>query len=292
MKLRAWWNQILGKPATFPPSTHAHAHADTTGQTTDDHHSESHTVVSHSDTTATGAELETLTDGSDGDSLHTHASKLSVADIDDTPVNGETAQPISSNWAFDHDADGDAHHNESHTVASHSDTTATGAQLNTLVGGSDASSLHYHLAQILCYKNAAAQDLDGTNVAVNWGSAVHGVLGSAISWSAGNPSRVTINANGWYLISCDVYGESITQRANITLQIRKDGSTFIGPKAASGYIRALSGHNESSVHIGGFSAYLTSGTYIEAVANTAAAAGSWNTVIDTSTIFVTQLQAA
>ncbi len=31
-----------------------------------------HTVASHSDTTATGAELDTLTDGSDADALHTH----------------------------------------------------------------------------------------------------------------------------------------------------------------------------------------------------------------------------
>ncbi len=31
-----------------------------------------HTIVSHSDTTATGTELETLTDGSDADALHDH----------------------------------------------------------------------------------------------------------------------------------------------------------------------------------------------------------------------------
>lgn len=38
-----------------------------------------------------------------------HAQYLLVADIDDTPVNGETAQPISSNWAFDHVAAADPH---------------------------------------------------------------------------------------------------------------------------------------------------------------------------------------
>lgn len=43
-----------------------------------------------------------------------------------------------------HAADGDAHHNESHTVVSHSDTSATGSELNTLTDGSDASSLHDH----------------------------------------------------------------------------------------------------------------------------------------------------
>ena len=39
---------------------------------TADNHDEAHTVASHSDTTATGAELETLTDGSDADALHAH----------------------------------------------------------------------------------------------------------------------------------------------------------------------------------------------------------------------------
>lgn len=35
-------------------------------------HDEAHTIASHSDTTATGAELETLTDGSET-ALHSHA---------------------------------------------------------------------------------------------------------------------------------------------------------------------------------------------------------------------------
>jgi len=48
------------------------AHAALTDVTWDQHHVETHTVVSH-DTDATGAELDTLTDGSDSDALHTHA---------------------------------------------------------------------------------------------------------------------------------------------------------------------------------------------------------------------------
>jgi len=43
-----------------------------------------------------------------------------------------------------HAADGDAHHNQSHTVVSHSDTSATGAELNTLTDGSNADALHEH----------------------------------------------------------------------------------------------------------------------------------------------------
>lgn len=43
-----------------------------------------------------------------------------------------------------HAAIGDAHHTESHMVASHSDTTATGAELDTLTDGSNANGLHSH----------------------------------------------------------------------------------------------------------------------------------------------------
>ena len=71
------------------------------------HHAQSHTVVSHSDTTATGAELETLTDGSTT-ALHGHSAPA-------------------------------------HTVVSHSDTTATGAELETLTDGS-TTALHAHSA--------------------------------------------------------------------------------------------------------------------------------------------------
>jgi hypothetical protein len=65
-------------------------------------------------------------------------------DVDDTPVNGVTATPISSNWAYDHDADVDAHHAQSHNIAGHSDTTATGAELETLTDNSIADTLHRH----------------------------------------------------------------------------------------------------------------------------------------------------
>lgn len=49
-----------------------------------------------------------LTD-SGATTLHTHAAYLRIADIDDTPVDTETAAPISSNWAFDHVAAADPH---------------------------------------------------------------------------------------------------------------------------------------------------------------------------------------
>lgn len=54
-------------------------------------------------------------------SLATHASKntgvhgagedylLNTGDVDDVPVDGETAAPISSNWAYDHENGTDPH---------------------------------------------------------------------------------------------------------------------------------------------------------------------------------------
>ena len=36
-------------------------------------------------------------------------NKLNTADIDDTPVDSETAAPISSNWAYDHENDAEVH---------------------------------------------------------------------------------------------------------------------------------------------------------------------------------------
>ena len=35
--------------------------------------------------------------------------RVSPSDVDDTPVNGATTDPISSNWAYDHAAALDAH---------------------------------------------------------------------------------------------------------------------------------------------------------------------------------------
>ncbi len=77
------------------------AHSATTGQGVDDHHNEAHTVVSHSDTLATGTELDTLTDGSNADALHAHviidadalhdnvASEISAITLKGTPISGD-----------------------------------------------------------------------------------------------------------------------------------------------------------------------------------------------------------
>lgn len=109
------------------------------------HATVAHTIASHSDTTATGTELETLTDGSNADALHVHA----------VPA---------------------------HTIASHSDTSATGAELDTLTDTSNADSLHAHSALAATsaaisivtttsgdvdITSAGAVDIDGTAIQIN-----------------------------------------------------------------------------------------------------------------------------
>jgi hypothetical protein len=68
------WDASLQRyePQDLPAGGGASAHGDLTGVTSDQHHAQSHTVASHSDTTATGAELNELTGGG-ATSLHSHA---------------------------------------------------------------------------------------------------------------------------------------------------------------------------------------------------------------------------
>lgn len=75
-------------PAFQAASEHAHAND----------HAESHAVASHNDTTATGTELETLTDGSDADSLHDHGQFVSGAEAVSAVA---TADPYLKNDASD-----------------------------------------------------------------------------------------------------------------------------------------------------------------------------------------------
>ncbi|KKN74959.1 hypothetical protein LCGC14_0384610, partial [marine sediment metagenome] len=144
----------------------------------DDHHAQSHNIASHSDTTATGTELDALTDNSMADTLHRH-SELSASDGSPDRIVYTNSEGVlfadalgtgaSSGLGLDvmYGATIGTHltvgnditvggtvdgvdiavrdHAESHSVASHNDTTATGANLNTLVGGSE-TALHSHAA--------------------------------------------------------------------------------------------------------------------------------------------------
>jgi len=58
-------------------------------------------------------------------------------------ADGESIDNAIDTLISTHASNADAHHNESHTIASHSDTTATGAELDELTDGS-VTTLHSH----------------------------------------------------------------------------------------------------------------------------------------------------
>jgi len=53
----------------------------------------------------TGNNVYVCADNTDGAAVWNLV--LGPKDVDDTPVDGATAVPVSSNWAFDHEAEGD-----------------------------------------------------------------------------------------------------------------------------------------------------------------------------------------
>lgn len=87
---------------------------------------------------------------------HDHGTPIAAhADVDDAHHVKYTDAEVDARAALqDHDHDTpiathaalpNAHHTEAHSIASHDDTTATGAELETLTDGSNADSLHVHL---------------------------------------------------------------------------------------------------------------------------------------------------
>ena len=125
-------------------------------------------------------------------------------------------------------------------------------------------------------QNNSIQNLNGANVAANWNTLVASA-GSDVTYDVANPSRIELNTTGKYRISVNLKGvTTTTQRANITAQIRQNGTAMRGPKTACGYIRYASSHDESSVHLASFVYPFTAGDYIEVVCNQEAAAGVWN----------------
>ena len=105
---------------------HVHTHASTTSQTTDDHHAQAHVLATG---TALGPD-HTISGAADGEVLRASSSMAARFDqLAHADLGSVTA---------------DQHHNESHSIASHSDTSGTGSELNTLTDGSDAGALHVH----------------------------------------------------------------------------------------------------------------------------------------------------
>jgi len=89
----------------------------------DKKHLESHSIASHNDTTATGTELETLTDGSNADVLHTHAGTgvVNLPDLGDVDFDSGTP---ADNYVLTYDSGSSKWKSEPSAVIAHeADTT-------------------------------------------------------------------------------------------------------------------------------------------------------------------------
>lgn len=99
------------------------------------------------------------------------ATKLSVADIDDTPVDSETAAPISSNWAYDHVDAADPH--AGYMLESNIGTGANNyLQLGASPGTPDGSKFLRDDNTWAAPSIAAANMDDADHGAVSWSSGV------------------------------------------------------------------------------------------------------------------------
>ena len=154
------------------------------------------------------------------------------------------------------------------------ESTVAGAAVTDALDQLDTAKRN--VASYISRQNSATQNLNGTNVAANWGQAVAS-NGSDLSWSITNPSRIAIATTGDYRVTFNLAGTSTAQRANIIAQLRVNGTTFRGPSSSCGYIRNTNNHNTASVHAA-FIHPFTSGDYIEIVCNQEAIAGNWTTI--------------
>ena len=100
--------------------------------------------------------LQTTIDGK-SDIGHVHDSRYYTESEVDT-ISGTLSAEIDSDIST-HASNADVHHAESHTVASHSDTTATGDNLNELVGSGN-TTLHNH--DTLYYTETEVDTISGT----------------------------------------------------------------------------------------------------------------------------------
>ncbi len=138
-------------------------------------------------------DIDTLTDGSDGEALHTHV----------------------------------------HTIASHSDTAGTGSELDTLTDGSNADSLHAHggagasAAAIRVERTTGAQTIaESTLVDVVFDTIVDEVdPDSDISYAVGT-GLLTLESGWWHLDAGVQWQSEDATTVSRHLEIRQ-GSTTI-----------------------------------------------------------------
>lgn len=186
------------------------------------------------------------------------SSYLLVADIDDTPVNGELAAPISSNWAFDHVAASDPH--PGYLTPAEGDAAyapiakgVTNGDSHDHSGGDGAQVSHTTLSNI--GSNTHAQ-ID-THIAAT-GTSAHG-LGTAstqsyteAAWSAtpapASGSFTTISFTGTYTrIGRLVHAQAVF---TITDKGTAAGTLLVALPATPGAQCVVNGWEDNAVGVG------------------------------------------
>ena len=163
------------------------------------------------DTTAVGA------------GLTTHMSDTSTHGVAEIANVATVSAEIDSD-IITHAGLGDAHHNESHTVASHSDTTSTGTELETLTDGSDADSLHAHAVNDAKVTNAThTGDVTGATVLTIGADKVND---THIDWGTGanqvSAVDVPIADAGVIITATEIEGALQENRTAINLNTAKN----------------------------------------------------------------------
>jgi hypothetical protein len=164
------WGSITGKPTSFTPSAHTHAIADITGA--GDIFLKGIVDVSVSNDTFT------FTKNDGGTFTRSISDANTWRGIDDVPVNGQTAESISSNWAYDHVNASNPH-----------GTTAAD------VGAAPASHTHNYISD----SYLAGQQINDANLADTRGAKVNYLsAGAANSPSGTDHSLFTLSySNLW-----------------------------------------------------------------------------------------------
>ena len=223
------------------------------------------TIVSH-DTTATGANLTTLTDTSNADALHSHATitddrvKVDVAATRDY-IGATNADGVIRTGALLTYVDGGnfvtintdeaalTHDNLiAGTIASH-DTTATGAELNTLTGGGDVGALHTHAAAYAPISGAVdvatfvvANEVADATCFPLFATAATGSLG------AKSNAGLTFDSTTATLTATNIAGANTNWDAAFT-HVSSDGSdhSFIDQSVVSGATPTFTGTNFTGI---------------------------------------------
>lgn len=147
---------------------------------------------------------ETKLDASVNASLDLADTALQAADVDDTPVNGATTDPISSNWAFDHAATA-----ASDTAAGHVEL-AIASEVTT---GTDAT-------RAVTPDALAGSEFGKRTIAIQVsGSATGDTALATGDGLVAIPVDTTIN--GMNLVAVKAYVTTVSSSGSVTVNIRR-----------------------------------------------------------------------